>query len=122
MLAEEEQDLLAAHRAADAEDAVAVDPEPGQRLLGDVGHPGEVVDLLPVAPRVERDPASHPAGQMTAKPPCAGRSPHRFAFAFGLTPRPCGEITSGNGGGRCCGEYCAGTSTIAGRGSPLCAR
>src|SRR2546422_11326843 len=58
---------------------------------------------------------------MIAKPPRAGRSPHRRMFAHAPTPRPCGEMTSGIGG---CfnGPYQAGRIRYARREKPSWAR
>ena len=63
-----------------------------------------------------------PPGQTTANVPRAGRSRHSRAFVCARTPRPCGEITSGSGGGGRSGPNLVGSTTIAQRGTPLYAR
>src|SRR3954453_20464359 len=63
-----------------------------------------------------------PPGHTSANPPSAGSAPQSFEFLSALTPRPCGEMTSGSGGGRWSGPYCAGRTIRAGRRIPLCAR
>ena len=95
---DEEQRLLPAHAPADRVDPTRIDAQPRSRGTKDRRHAREIVDLPAPAPRVERQPSPHPPGQTTAKSPCPGRSRHRFAFVRARTPRPCGEITSGNGG------------------------
>ena len=52
---------MAAHAAAEGEDPVHVEAHPGQAGLHDPRHAGEVGDLAPVAPGVQRQPATHPA-------------------------------------------------------------
>ena len=51
------------------------------------------------APRVQRQPASHPARADDREVAERREPPHRRAFVLARTPRPCGEITSGSGGG-----------------------
>src|SRR5262245_32233966 len=59
-----------------------------------------------------------PSGLMTPKRPIPGRSPKNLAFASPLPPRPCGEMTTGSAGFRP-GPYQAGSTTYAGRVTPL---
>jgi len=120
MARDEKERLLSAHAAAEGVQATPVDMEPGQRVLRDLRHARQIADLARIAPRnVSARPC--PSGLITAKPPTAGSRPQRRMFSCALTPRPCGEITSGIAGWSV-GPYHAGRSTYARRGSPSCAR
>src|SRR5204862_3211100 len=50
---EEEQRLLSAHAAAECVDPMTIDVQPGDGVLRDLRHPGEVTDLSWITPREE---------------------------------------------------------------------
>ena len=113
MLAEEQQRLLAAHRAAHRVHAMEVDVQPRQRVVEDLRHAGEVVDL---ALRAPGEAAAQVCALAVGVDDCEAADRREvaqsFAFVLPQPPRPCGEMTRAIVG-LFCGVYQLGRSTTA---------